>query len=408
VEKEADAMADEGGQTREQRAPVHHTEQQTSLSTEMAELPANETAFAPGQSAALLTDPHLNGRGNGPVRGAVMRQAQQTVGNRALRRFVQRATASGAPDTQPTAVGSVPAVQREGEDGGAPAPQDAGLPGGVTTPPPPPPAIVATLQNLVNQTPPNVAQIEAAIRTTPAADLPAVTSNIGLMNDLKTKLSAADFQTVSQMLSGGLLGQKAFTNTTDTGNAYTSNLALLRSGLSITKDVKFSQSGTFAAGKYDALKARVIAAVTSFLSGKFKLKIETPGGTPQEGDGEYPITVQVVDNASGTYPVTLHGGAHGRSGMGQAGGNIYELGQGSETSVPDIVLAHESAHMVLGASDEYPSASVPARKLFTDHSLMGNFYTEGTAAAEIKARHFQFLVTQVATWFPGRTITIVK
>ena len=43
-----------------------------------------------------------------------------------------------------------------------------------------------------------------------------------------------------------------------------------------------------------------------------------------------------------------------------------------------------------------------------DHSLMGDFYTQGIAAAEIKARHFQFLVTQVAAWFPGRTITIVR
>jgi hypothetical protein len=29
------------------------------------------------------------------------------------------------------------------------------------------------------------------------------------------------------------------------------------------------------------------------------------------------------------------------------------------------------------------------------------------AAAQVKARHFQFLVKTVARWFPGRTITIV-
>ena len=41
--------------------------------------------------------------------------------------------------------------------------------------------------------------------------------------------------------------------------------------------------------------------------------------------------------------------------------------------------------MILGASDEYANAKVPGRTLYTDHSLMGNYYTEGAAAAEIKA-----------------------
>ena len=153
--------------------------------------------------------------------------------------------------------------------------------------------------------------------------------------------------------------------------------------------------------------ARIIAAIASYLTGKFKLKIQSVGA-PQEGDGVYPINVRVIDDSSASYPLRLQGGAHGRSAVDEDGGDIYELGQGTETSVPNVVLAHESAHMILGASDEYANASVAGRVVRTDHSLLGNFYTEGIASAEIKARHFQFLVRQVSAWFPGRTISIVK
>src|SRR5690348_6430117 len=45
----------------------------------------------PVPAGALLGDPRLEGRGNGPVRATVMRQAQQTYGNRAVRRYLQRA-----------------------------------------------------------------------------------------------------------------------------------------------------------------------------------------------------------------------------------------------------------------------------------------------------------------------------
>jgi hypothetical protein len=130
------------------------------------------------------------------------------------------------------------------------------------------------------------------------------------------------------------------------------------------------------------------------------------GGT-REGDGLYPITVNVIDSSNADYPMRLHGGKSGRSGVDEDGGDIYELGQGSETSVPDITLAHESAHMVLGASDEYANASVKGRVVHKDNSLLGDFYTEGIATAQVKARHFQFLVKTVSRWFPGRTITIV-
>ncbi len=89
-------------------------------------------------------------------------------------------------------------------------------------------------------------------------------------------------------------------------------------------------------------------------------------------------------------------------------GDVYELGQASETGIMDITLAHESAHLVLGADDEYADASDPGRTVYTDHSLLGSYRSEGAAAAEIKARHFGFAVKTVGRWFPGRAISIVR
>ncbi len=58
-------------------------------------------------STSLVGDPRLNSRGNQSVKAAVMRQAQQTQGNRALQRAIQRAA-------------QVP-VQREDEKDAEPA-----------------------------------------------------------------------------------------------------------------------------------------------------------------------------------------------------------------------------------------------------------------------------------------------
>jgi hypothetical protein len=252
-------------------------------------------------------------------------------------------------------------------------------------------------------------RVARVIRLSPATDLAPTLANRPLMDRLRDELSGAGYAVAEKMLRHGLLGEREFENTTDTGNHYRSWVSLYRSGLNISKRVKFVEQGTFAAGGFAALKARIIAAITTYLTGKFKLKIQSVGA-PQEGDGVYPIVVRVIDDSSAPYPLRLRGGAHGRSAVDEDGGDIYALGQGTETSVPDIVLAHESAHMILGASDEYANASVrvTGRVVYTDHSLLGNFYNEGIAAAEIKARHFQFLVRQVSTWFPGRTISIIK
>lgn len=55
----------------------------------------------PLSALQLLGDPRLNGRGNRPVKTAVMQQMQRTYGNRATQRFLQRAAANHAdPSTE--------------------------------------------------------------------------------------------------------------------------------------------------------------------------------------------------------------------------------------------------------------------------------------------------------------------
>ena len=54
--------------------------------------------------------------------------------------------------------------------------------------------------------------------------------------------------------------------------------------------------------------------------------------------------------------------------------------------MPDIVLAHESAHLILGASDDHPNPSVPGRVVTSDNSLMGNFYSQGSPLPSSRRR----------------------
>jgi hypothetical protein len=252
----------------------------------------------------------------------------------------------------------------------------------------------------------NADLIERAIRESPTADLAGVTGDATLMKALEDEVSAGRWKTIEKMLLKDLLGEHAIEETTDTGNTYDQWMALYRSGLFVAKAVNFVETGTFAPGGFAALQARVISAVAAYLDNKYKIRIVSPGGA-RDGDGDYPIRISVASDSSG-HRLNMHGGVHGRSGVTESGGDIYELGQVTETSVPDIVLAHECGHLMLGASDEYANASMPGRVLHTDHSLMGNFYNEGVAGAELKVRHLQHLATQVSAMFPGRMVTIVR
>lgn len=72
--------------------------------------------------------------------------------------------------------------------------------------------------------------------------------------------------------------------------------------------------------------------------------------------------------------------------------------------------AHELGHQ-LGLLDEYIDPRVDARKdatapgVFTDHSIMGNYYAEGKDKAEAKLRHGQSIGAAIGT-AQGKTFTV--
>ncbi len=210
------------------------------------------------------------------------------------------------------------------------------------------------------------------------------------------------------VLHSDIKREMAFTNTTDTETPFTSLLSMLNEKLLISKEVNFFNMGGFAEqGGELRLQGRMMAAVKEYLSDKFKLRIQSPDGQTLPGDGVYPISVRMTSNPSAEFSIELYGGHHGLAHMDQDKGEIYELGQDGEEIVSDVTLAHESAHAILGASDEYAHRRFPNRKVYTDHSLLGAHYTEGDEFAEIKDRHFEFLINLVAKWFPDRLISIL-
>ncbi len=73
---------------------------------------AHGSESLPSYPASLLADTRLNGRGNEPVRVALMRQMQQTYGNRAVQRFLQRKARATAPASNTS---SLAPVQRHAE-----------------------------------------------------------------------------------------------------------------------------------------------------------------------------------------------------------------------------------------------------------------------------------------------------
>ncbi|MDQ3928356.1 MAG: hypothetical protein M3328_04310 [Chloroflexota bacterium] len=101
-------MAEDQNRESGDREKTHRTEPTTVQPAGGEGLFVPETPSYPG---TLLGDPRLNGRGNAPVRAAVMQRMQQTYGNRAVQRFLQlQRTTSTAP---------LP-VQRAGDGGQQP------------------------------------------------------------------------------------------------------------------------------------------------------------------------------------------------------------------------------------------------------------------------------------------------
>lgn len=246
------------------------------------------------------------------------------------------------------------------------------------------------------------------IRAAQPDEPPVAHRDPGVMAALRSELSARDAGIAERMLKDGLLAFTNFTNTVE-ANDFTSQMSLWRNGVVFHKEVNFRERGTFDPGNFAKLKGRCKKAVDDHLSRKFKVKIESPGPEAKPGDGVYPIVVRLLDKPGADYDVNLHGKTHGRSSMGSSSGDVFELGQDTETEAPDVMLAHEFGHAIIGAPDEYADADDPdPRAIFTDNSLMGDFYKEGMDKAEIKMRHFAYATGLIRRFFPDRKVTIVK
>ena len=226
--------------------------------------------------------------------------------------------------------------------------------------------------------------------------------------DRKTHAGLVSRFTRARGFATGTMFTGTLENETDTGNNYDSLISHTLTKFDISKEVEFVEKGSFLSGGFATLTARVISSVSTHLDNKFKIKIEPgPGATALDIDGEYPIRVSLSSNPKADYTLKLHGQEHGTSSMSESGGDIYELGQPSQTLISNVTLGHESAHLILGLSDEYANASVPSRTIYTDNSLLGNYYNEGMHTAKLKVRHFQHLVDYIGRYLPDRKITII-
>lgn len=200
----------------------------------------------------------------------------------------------------------------------------------------------------------------------------------------------------------------AITQTTDRGNRFTQDLLLnrTRSTIEITLGINWVKQGTWASdAAFVAFLARVRRAAYSYLNNRFKVVCMPTSPDAGPARVELPISFLLYSSDTG-YRIGAHGGSPGgRSSMGTQGGNLYEL-DADGTAKPDISYAHEFGHAALGASDEYRNPAVPGRVLTNDHSIMANYYAQGIDQAEFKARHFQHIVTAVATAFAGYTCSL--
>jgi hypothetical protein len=61
---------------------------------------------------------------------------------------------------------------------------------------------------------------------------------------------------------------------------------------------------------------------------------------------------------------------------------------------PEYVYAHEISHQ-MGLLDEYASDYAPSRKVYDDHSIMGDYVNEGLQKAEAKLRHGERLAAMI-------------
>lgn len=193
--------------------------------------------------------------------------------------------------------------------------------------------------------------------------------------------------------------------TTDTGNRYTQELEVLPTKIQIQLAIEWGKQGVWASDDdFQRFVRQCKTTVYGYLDNKFKIV-----GTPKPGSGaqawERPIDFLLYDNTG--YKIDVFGGTQGGCSMAQGGGKIYEQ---TVTGAPQdpVTIAHEFGHALLGQSDEYANPAVPGRVISNDHSIMGNYKTQGRAQAEFKVRHFQHILAAVAPQFPNHTCSLAQ
>lgn len=110
-------MSEDHGPGHDEHKREHRTEHQTAQPGAGLEgLQAPGFAPSPSYSNSLLGDSRLNGRGNGPVRTALMLGMQQTYGNRVTQRFLQRIANSKSSSLEATEGKNDKGIESTGED----------------------------------------------------------------------------------------------------------------------------------------------------------------------------------------------------------------------------------------------------------------------------------------------------
>jgi hypothetical protein len=248
----------------------------------------------------------------------------------------------------------------------------------------------------------------AVVRAAPEDQLAPVKADTGMKKRLRAELSGPDFVAVWKMIAEGVVAESDI-ETNYVGNEYHVLAELSRHGLTLSKRVKYENPDDLPDATMAGIRAGVLTAIARHMSGKWKLRIASVGAT-QQHDGDYPINFELNEGVG--YPITVFAG-QGRATGGEDGAEFYA--QGTRNSSEDTriaTFAHEMAHFMLGAPEEY--AAQPGdthdlgRTVHHDGSIMGSHVPGKSATLEIKDRHLKALEPWAKQFFPGRRVSIVR
>jgi hypothetical protein len=246
------------------------------------------------------------------------------------------------------------------------------------------------------------------IRSSPQDQLAPVKADDGMKKRLRAELSGPDFVVIWKMIAEDMLAEGDI-ETSYVGNEYHVLAELSRTGLTLSKRVKYENHDDLPDATMAGIKAGVRTAIARHMSGKWKLRIASVGAA-QQHDGDYPINFELNEGVG--YSITVFAG-EGRATGGEDGAEFYEKGtKHSSEDTRIATFAHEMAHFMLGAPEEY--AAQPGdthdlgRTVYNDGSIMGSHVPGKSATLEIKDRHLKVLESWAKQFFPGRRVSVVR